>query len=840
MNGTITVTDDEWHFGAGVYDGAEVRIYVDGVLDVSRAATGQLASASYNVYIGENDQMTGRYMTGILDDVRVYSRGLTEEELDLVMAGKYAPTADAPYPADEATDVPLDVTLSWNPGELAVAHDVYFGTSFDDVNTANTSSPMGVLASPAQDSNSYTPLAPLEFGTTYYWRIDEVNAPSSPGTIKGEVWSFTTEPFTYVVQDINVTTSSPIKVGFEPEHMVDGSGINADGGHSTNDTHMWQGALDEDGIVVNFAFDRPYKIQEIRIWNYNYEWEPYINFSSKDITIEYAAKPDEWVPLGDFQLAQGPGKTSIVARVLELGGIPVQYVRLTIHSSYGNTTAGLSEVQFHYIPTFAREPKPENDSEGVSPEVTLSWRPGREATRHMLHVGNNPDTVAAGQNLVALANTPSYDGSLLNLQLSEKYYWMVTEVNDNTTPASWDSPVWDFNTADYIVVDDMESYDDEDNLIYSSWVDGLDDSSNGSSQVGFDDPPYTEQEIVHSGSQAMIFQYGIGSATYAEADLALPGMKWTLGGATALVLYFYGDLDNAPGQLYVKVNNTRLNYSGETEMLTRGRWNQAVFNLSGAPVSNVTSLTIGIDSYSSKGTIFVDDIRLYKVVPDSLVGTPVNPGTAGLIAYYKMENNFSDSSGSGLAGTGVSTPAFATGLNAFGTALSLSGTNCVDLGNETAFNPTGSFSVSLWAKATAWDTDWGHVMVSNYGEGTVGWQVRRYASTANIAFTTRGVGNDDIQGNAVIPENEWMQITCVYDNDADIKCIYVNGALDTEVATDADTAIEATTHNTYIGARATSDNSAQEGYFTGLLDEVRLFNRALSAGEVEFLSDPTP
>ena len=218
----------------------------------------------------------------------------------------------------------------------------------------------------------------------------------------------------------------------------------------------------------------------------------------------------------------------------------------------------------------------------------------------------------------------------------------------------------------------------------------------------------------------------------------------------------------------------------------------------------------------------------------------VNPGTTGLVASYSMENNFQDGSGHGLNGTAVGAPTFSAGYGPLGTAVSLTGADCVDLGNKAAFNPSGSFSVSLWANAETWDADWANVMISNRGEDSIGWQIRRYASTPNIAFTTRGVGNDDTQSVAAMPLGEWVNIICVYDHAANTKRIYVNGGLDKEVTTNADTTIAATTVDTYIGARALADNTGQDSYFTGLLDEIKIYSKALSAGEAEFLSDPTP
>src|SRR3989304_968418 len=59
-------------------------------------------------------------------------------------------TATGPVPAESATDIPRDVVLSWVEGPSAAAHDVYFGTAFEDVNTASRANPKGVLVSQAQ------------------------------------------------------------------------------------------------------------------------------------------------------------------------------------------------------------------------------------------------------------------------------------------------------------------------------------------------------------------------------------------------------------------------------------------------------------------------------------------------------------------------------------------------------------------------------------------------------------------------------------------------------------------------------------------------------------------
>jgi hypothetical protein len=130
-----------------------------------------------------------------------------------------------PSPPDEATDVPRDVTLGWQPGETAAKHHVYLGSTFADVNTATVGAPLNVLASEGQGDTTFKPAKALEFGKTYYWRVDEVNAPPTSTIYKGEVWSFTVEPFAYPIKNVTATASSA-QPGAGPEKTVDGSGLN--------------------------------------------------------------------------------------------------------------------------------------------------------------------------------------------------------------------------------------------------------------------------------------------------------------------------------------------------------------------------------------------------------------------------------------------------------------------------------------------------------------------------------------------------------------------------------------------------------------------------------------
>ncbi|MCP4607775.1 MAG: hypothetical protein GY845_03520 [Planctomycetes bacterium] len=549
-------------------------------------------------------------------------------------------TAADPDPADGAADVPRDVILSWTPGESADLHDVYFGTGVDDVNnSAPTLDLTGVYRGRLSDS-SYAVGERLDFGETYYWRVDEVNAPPDSTVFKGDVWNFTAEPVSYPVDGANITaTASSSMAGTAPEKSIDGSGLDDSDLHSTSLQDMWlSDMLGPQPTWIEYQFDRVYKFHEMSVWNQNQIIEPSIGYGFKDVSIEYSADGIAYTILGTtHEFARGPGAAGYAANTnVDFGCAAAKYVKLTVNSGWESilTQYGLSEVRFSYIPVMAREPSPDSGATDADVDTFLSFRAGREASEHDVYFSSDMQTVIdetiSPVRIPVSSSSAGYDPGVLDL--NQTYYWKVNEVNEAESPAIWQGDLWSFTTQEHLAVDDFESYNDlnEDetgsNRIYLSWLDGFDNPTINGSIVGYADPPFAEKTIVHSGNQSMPMSYDNSAAGKSEATLSLASNRdWTVNGVNTLTIWLSGDAANAAETLYVVLNGNALVTNDNLNAAQESAWTEWSIDLQafanqGVNLTNVTSITLGLGNRNNPmaggaGMMFFDDIRLSRPAP---------------------------------------------------------------------------------------------------------------------------------------------------------------------------------------------------------------------------------
>ncbi|MDT8302811.1 MAG: hypothetical protein RQ760_15115, partial [Sedimentisphaerales bacterium] len=273
-------------------------------------------------------------------------------------------------------------------------------------------------------------------------------------------------------------------------------------------------------------------------------------------------------------------------------------------------------------------PNPSNGALDVTQTPFLTWSPGLFGTSHQVFFGTdqdvvkNADTSSPEYKGTGNLGSESYDPG--NLEWNTTYYWRVDEANDANPDSPWRGSLWSFTTANFIVIDDFESYNDLDegqagsNRIYLAWLDGFDNPAVNGSIVGNANPPFAEQTIVHGDSQSMPMSYD-NAVGKSEATLTLTSNSdWTVNGINTLTIWFRGEAANAAETLYVALNGTAVvNHDNPDAALIDywTRWNIDLQSF-GINLSNVNSITLGLGNRNNPiaggaGMMYFDDIRLY-------------------------------------------------------------------------------------------------------------------------------------------------------------------------------------------------------------------------------------
>ena len=850
----ITLADGEWNFATMTIEPTQATFYLNGVEGAANVVSHGTVNWNANVIMAGDVTYTAvgsrKFTDAALDDVSFFSRALSADDIVDLMSGLSDPVlAGSPSPADEHPDVLRDSILTWSPGMFSGTHNVYFGTDLDEITNAT------VPTSADQSANSYDP-GRLEFGQTYYWRVDEVNSTPDKTVHAGDVWSFTAEPYSIAIPgaDIVVTASSNSNEFSTADKAIDGSGLGADDTHSIGPDTMWFSASPDMDPWIQFDFDGVKKLDTMKVWNSNGAAEAAIGWGVKDVEIAYSTDGETWTVLeGAAQFGRAPGNPAYNAfDEVDFGGAAAKMVRLNIASNWGGLlmSYSLSEVQFAAIPASARTPEPASGSTEIVPNATVAWRAGREAAEHTIYVSTDANAVADGSAPSAISTTNSLDLTPFDLDMGTAYYWRVDEVNQAEATSVWAGPVWSLSTAAALIVDDFESYGNlSPNRPFQTWLDGFGYSAdefftvtyggNGTGAgIGHDiwsvsSPHYNgdimEKTATLPGSgQSMPFYYGNSGGTASHTDRTFASAQdWTVGSAQTLSIAFRGQSGNT-GTLYVEINGVKITYPHDSANIGRAVWQAWNIDLASVNTNlqSVTTLTIGVDGSNASGMVLIDDITLHAA-PGEII-TPVEPGNANLVLHYTFDEgsgaSIGDSSGNGYSGTFESIPAWATGVT--GSAISLDG--------------VGSY---VNAPAAAWSSIDTEFTVSFYtmGDAGLGNNWAFYAGDAagriascHLPWGTQAIFDSTVDWNAerVIVDavgdelrGQWRQWTIVRNSATGVKQVYMDGVLygSTTATAEPVTGID----RFFIGA-----GDAAVSPYMGLIDDFQIYNRALSAEEV--------
>ena len=475
-----------------------------------------------------------------------------------------------PDPADGAIVRDIWVSLSWSPGDFAASHNVYVGENFDDVQAGT-----GDTFKANQTNTDFAIGFPgfpypdgLVQGTTYHWRIEDIEADGAT-THSSPVWSFSIAP----------------KTAYNPTP--------ADGEESVdpNEVLEWESGF---GAILHTVF-----------------------FGDDYDTVNNAVAG---VPQGVTTYRPGP---------LELG--KTYYWRIDEFHGF-ETVKG--DIWSFSTPGAVGGPNPYNGAINVNQIQVLTWAAADNAGSHQVYFGMDKDAVRN-----ATTASPEYKGSKNlddetydpgMLEQGTVYFWRIDEVdNQNNTQKG---NVWTFTTADYLVVDDWESYNNIDppdpasNTIFAYWMDGYSTPTINGALIGNDLPPYAEQDVVHGGRQSMPYVYDI-NGKYAEATLTLDSPRnWTASDVKTLTIWFHGDYVNDPATIYVAIANITgtpavviHDDSAATQIHVWTRWDIPLqeFADKGIDLTDVNTISIGIGDKANppggNGKMYFDDIGLHPL-----------------------------------------------------------------------------------------------------------------------------------------------------------------------------------------------------------------------------------
>ena len=699
--------------------------------------------------------------------------------------------ATVPLPYDGDPEAPSTAILSWRPGNKAAklaGHDVYFGTDFDDVNEATTSSPSSIYRG-RRDPNTYDPPEQLEMNQTYYWRVDEVNLPS---IWRGNVWSFTVANY-LVVEDYERYTNTPPliiwqtwiaggggKAGYSDPNYAELSIIN--GGRQSM-------PVDYDNTKL------PYYSEAGRTFTPTQDWTAY---GVKALSLWLRGWP---VSVGSF-VENPAGVYTMTASGTDIWDVPDLRRPSRFHD----------EFHYAYIQVsgnYAIKAKVESIT------YTDGWANAGVMIRDSIDANSahamtclTPDPC----NGVALLNRAVAGGpsNYINIPDINPPYWIVLER----------------------VVDTFTAYYSADG---STW------NTLGSTTVTMTNPVYIGLSLTACNTAA--------TCTAVFSNVAFS--------PSVTPLWTHQDIgikSNVAAPVYVTLQDSgaktaTITHDDPTIVLDSvwQPWDIALRDFAGVDLTKIQKITLGVGNVGT-GTLYFDDIRLYPprcmpdlvkpladftddcfvdyadlaILTDNWLVKPPSGVSSGLKGYWPFNGNLLDVSGNGRNGSdpcGVIT--YAAGHA--GQAASLNGGYV--LVGPVGISGAAARTVAGWAKASTMGMPSDFINVFGF--------TSRSGTLDNRSFDIEkwGYGNDyaiHVYGweQAILPVDlEWHHLAASYDGTT-IRW-YGDGQL---VGEDSSRVLD-TNDLVQMGRRG--DINAR---FAGLIDEVRIYGRALSLAEIEYLA----
>jgi len=798
--------------------------------------------------------------------------------------------ATAPVPADGTLYADPNIVLSWTAGLGAQSHVVHIGT--DQSAVANAVIGDGVLVI----GTTYSP-GPLNLETTYYWRVDEVGK----GLFLGDVWSFTTgpdipvtdpdlvgywtldeTPDDFIIDDSGHHHHGQVVGGPTlVDDVVGGKALEFNGQNQFCKLGNWLPSQNQLTVALRVKWAGSTGVSQgliakrntwtVSMWTLWAQENGQIVFEiNKNEVLSESMAMDTWehwaVTVGGasgqtviyrdgLQVASGwqdsfsdNPTTNLVLGAMEFTGDACRNpfngalddVRIYSKVLTAAEIQQLSRIDLNQ----AWNPTPSSGAAsnlGLGQNtVLLSWSAGEKAAQHKVLFGSEPNALVE----LGTVSEPSIVSPVVDV--NGTYFWQVDEINTDGTVT--EGPVWKLVIADCVLVDDFEGYIDD--AIWFTWSDGFGWKEPAPGSTGNGTGSMVDiNDVALSGDYSMSIAYdntGTGSnihgdpitATYSETQRTWASPQdLTQGGYNALVLSVHGSSGNAAAPLYVVLESAGqsaviYHELPDTVVLTDG-WKEWAIKLAGitsVDLTAVTKMVIGVGDASAaggSGTLLVDQIVLVNYV----FVEPAEPDSAALAGQWNFEGNFEDSSGNARHGTAMGEPNFVAGK--VGQAISLDGIgDYVEITGYKGILGPNAVTVTAWINTISTETG----TIVNWGTQSNGQRVD-FRVNADRLRVEHGGGN--IQGDTNVNDGSWHHVAVTVQENATISypevILYLDGIDDTRPGTDPDMFNIIANVDVSIGYRATNNDR----FFMGQIDDVRIYDYALSRAEVGWLAGLT-
>lgn len=250
------------------------------------------------------------------------------------------------------------------------------------------------------------------------------------------------------------------------------------------------------------------------------------------------------------------------------------------------------------------------------------------------------------------------------------------------------------------------------------------------------------------------------------------------------------------------------------------------FTQIGTPTTNSYSDT-GLSAstlyrYRVRATDAANNLSAYSGISEGT--TPVAPPVS---ANLILGLNFSEGTGtstqdvSGRNHTGtLSNATWTAGRNGGGVSFSGNSNSYIGIPTESDFDFTNNFTVSLWMKTASFGSAWASLV----SKGDSSWSLTRFNTTNTLDFNSFSPSANDLQGTANVMNDVWHHIAIVYDGAT--KKIYVDGTVDAQAS------FTQTLSMNNFPVRIGGNAEYTSGAFNGSVDDVRIYNKALTQAEI--------